>query len=202
MINAPPRRPIQNKPPQTLESLHIYLLLVLGIAFVGGGLTVLGFVGHSLAAASIGAGAVVAAGLIAVFFCSRSISPNCRERERWHRRYGGGRHQAAGAAAPELNSSAGAGPDQRPNFLRATRRGWRSTSPSCRSCCGSSSGASIAAGPPRNVNLKARWMSVKARASVTYHVARISASVVNRRDARPLLHRSRQERTAARLFLL
>ena len=75
MINASPGRPIQNKPPQTLESFHIYLLLVLGIAFVGGGLTVLGFVGHSLAAASIGAGAVVAAGLIAVLFALAAYRP-------------------------------------------------------------------------------------------------------------------------------
>ncbi len=68
MINAPPGRPVQNNPPQTLERFHICLLLVLGIAFVGAGLTVLGFAGHSPAAVGIGAGAVVAAGLIAVFF--------------------------------------------------------------------------------------------------------------------------------------
>jgi hypothetical protein len=75
MINAGPGPPIQNNPPQTLESFHIYLLLVLGIAFVGGGLAVLGFVGHSLAAACIGAGAVVAAGLIAIFFALTAYRP-------------------------------------------------------------------------------------------------------------------------------
>jgi hypothetical protein len=75
MFNAPLGRSIQNNPPQTLESLHIYLLLVLGIAFVGGGLTVLGFVGHSLAAVGIGAGAMVAAGLIAVFFALAAYRP-------------------------------------------------------------------------------------------------------------------------------
>ena len=37
MIEAPPGRPVQNNPPQ-LERFHIYLLLVLGIAFVGAGL--------------------------------------------------------------------------------------------------------------------------------------------------------------------
>jgi hypothetical protein len=75
MFNAPPGRSIQKNPPQTLENLHIYLLLVLGIAFVGGGLTVLGFVGHSLAAVCIGAGAMVAAGVIAVSFALAAYRP-------------------------------------------------------------------------------------------------------------------------------
>jgi O-antigen/teichoic acid export membrane protein len=83
MIEAPPGRPVQNNPPQTLERFHIYLLLVLGIAFVGAGLVVLGFAGNSPVAVGIGAGAVVAAGFIAVFW-SRRISPDYREKERWH----------------------------------------------------------------------------------------------------------------------
>ena len=75
MIEAPPGRPVQNNPPQTLERFHIYLLLVLGIAFVGAGLVVLGFAGNSPVAVGFGAGAVVAAGFIAVFFALAGYRP-------------------------------------------------------------------------------------------------------------------------------
>ena len=74
MIEAPPGRPVQNNPPQ-LERFHIYLLLVLGIAFVGAGLVVLGFAGNSPVAVGFGAGAVVAAGFIAVFFALAGYRP-------------------------------------------------------------------------------------------------------------------------------
>jgi hypothetical protein len=68
MINVPPGRPVRNSAPRTLEKFHIYLLLVLGIALVGAGLTVIGFATISPAVAGIGAGTLVAAGLIAVYF--------------------------------------------------------------------------------------------------------------------------------------
>ena len=80
MIEAPPGRPVQNNPPQTLERFHIYLLLVLGIAFVGAGLVVLGFAGNSPVAVGFGAGAVVAAGFIAVFLLSQDIAQLSRKR--------------------------------------------------------------------------------------------------------------------------
>jgi hypothetical protein len=68
MINVPPGRPVRNSTPRTLERFHIYLLLVLGIALVGAGLTVIGFATISPAVVGIGAGTLVAAGLIAVYF--------------------------------------------------------------------------------------------------------------------------------------
>jgi hypothetical protein len=75
MSKLPPGRPIQNNAPRTLERFHIYLLLVLGIALVGAGITVLGFLGQSPAAVGMGAGAVVAAGLIAGFFALTGHRP-------------------------------------------------------------------------------------------------------------------------------
>jgi hypothetical protein len=56
-----------------LERFHIYLLLVLGIAFVGAGIIAIGFAIHSSGAVGLGAGAVVAAGLIAVLFALLSF---------------------------------------------------------------------------------------------------------------------------------
>jgi hypothetical protein len=50
MINAPPGRPIKNNTPRTLESFQVYLLLVLGVAFIGVGVTAMGFATASPAA--------------------------------------------------------------------------------------------------------------------------------------------------------
>jgi hypothetical protein len=49
-----------------VEIFHIYFLLILGIAFIGAGISVLGFAVGSLAAIGVGAGAEVAAGLISI----------------------------------------------------------------------------------------------------------------------------------------
>jgi hypothetical protein len=68
MINVLPGRPVRNNAPRTLEKFHVYLLLVLGIAFFGAGITAIGFATLSSVAVGLGAGAIVAAGLIAVFF--------------------------------------------------------------------------------------------------------------------------------------
>ena len=68
MTDALPGRPIRDNAPRASERFHIYLLLVLGIAFIGAGITVSGFAIASLAAVGVGAGAVVAAGLLAIIF--------------------------------------------------------------------------------------------------------------------------------------
>jgi amino acid transporter len=68
MINAPPGRPIENNAPRALERFHVYLLLVLGVALIGVGITAMGFATLSPAAVGIGVGGVVAAGLMAIFF--------------------------------------------------------------------------------------------------------------------------------------
>ena len=63
-----PGRPIRSSAPHGLEKFHVYLFLVLGIALVGAGLTVIGFATISPAVVGIGAGTLVAAGLIAFYF--------------------------------------------------------------------------------------------------------------------------------------
>ena len=68
-MTAPlPGRPFRSSPPQRLEKFHVYPFLVLGIALVGAGLTAIGFATISPAVVGIGAGTLVAAGLIAVYF--------------------------------------------------------------------------------------------------------------------------------------
>ena len=68
MTEPLPGRPIRSSAPRRLEKFHVYLFLVLGIALVGAGLTAIGFATISPAVVGIGAGTLVAAGLIAVFF--------------------------------------------------------------------------------------------------------------------------------------
>ena len=68
MINALPGRPIRNNVSRTLERFHTHLLVVLGVAFIGTGITAIGVVTTSPAAVAVGAGALVGAGLIAIFF--------------------------------------------------------------------------------------------------------------------------------------
>jgi hypothetical protein len=68
MTEPLPGRPIRSTAPHRLEKFHVYLFLVLGIALVGVGLTVMGFATISPAVVGIGAGTLVAAGLIAFYF--------------------------------------------------------------------------------------------------------------------------------------
>ena len=65
---ATPRATHPKQRSSRLEKFHVYLFLVLGIALVGAGLTVIGFATISPAVVGIGAGTLVAAGLIAVYF--------------------------------------------------------------------------------------------------------------------------------------
>jgi hypothetical protein len=64
MANALSGRSAPNK----LEGFHVYLLMVLGFAFFGAGIAITGLVSRSPAAVGIGAGAIVAAGLISILF--------------------------------------------------------------------------------------------------------------------------------------
>ena len=56
MTNTPPGRPIRNSAPRNLEKFHVYLLLVLGIALVGVGITAMGFATASAAAVGMASG--------------------------------------------------------------------------------------------------------------------------------------------------
>jgi hypothetical protein len=87
MTEPLPGRPIRSSAPRRLEKFHVCLFLVLGIALVGAGLTAIGFATISPAVVGIGAGTLVAAGLIAVLFCSRWVPSDRREEERSHRRH-------------------------------------------------------------------------------------------------------------------
>jgi hypothetical protein len=69
MVNShsvPP--PAQGDPSRKLKSFHAYLLLVLGIALIGAGITVIGLVTASPATIGVGAGGIAAAGLLSVVF--------------------------------------------------------------------------------------------------------------------------------------
>ena len=57
--------------PQKLETFHAYLLVVLGIAFLGAGIIAIGFGSASPAVIGVGAGATVAAGLVSIFLAFR-----------------------------------------------------------------------------------------------------------------------------------
>ena len=57
--------------PEKLETFHVYLLVVLGIAFLGAGITAIGFGSASLAVIGVGAGTTVAAGLVSIFVAFR-----------------------------------------------------------------------------------------------------------------------------------
>ena len=67
MTNELPGRPVQNNAQRPIESFHTYLLLILGIAFVGAGIAILGFASGSLVAVGIGAGFLIADGIISLF---------------------------------------------------------------------------------------------------------------------------------------
>jgi len=68
MVNVPSGSSAPNAVSRRSERFRGYLLLVLGIAFLGAGITIIGLAGSSPATVGIGAGAIVAAGLISIFF--------------------------------------------------------------------------------------------------------------------------------------
>jgi hypothetical protein len=65
--------PTRNDASQRSESFHIYFLLILGIGFIGPGISAMGFAVSSLGIIGVGAGAEVAAGLISIFWFLRSF---------------------------------------------------------------------------------------------------------------------------------
>jgi hypothetical protein len=68
MSDELPGRPVRNSSvSQIPERLQVYLLLVLGIGLMGAGTTAFGFAAGSVAGVGIGAGAMIAAGLISIF---------------------------------------------------------------------------------------------------------------------------------------
>ena len=79
MVNAPsmPRTHATSSP--RLEKFHVYLLLVLGIALFGAGITVIGLVTASAATVGIGAGAIAAAGLLSIVFAVLGFSLDVNE---------------------------------------------------------------------------------------------------------------------------
>ena len=74
MVNAPSMPPTHATSSRKLEKFHVYLLLVLGIALFGAGITVIGLVTASAATVGIGAGAIAAAGLLSIVFAVLGFS--------------------------------------------------------------------------------------------------------------------------------
>jgi hypothetical protein len=68
MVNVPSGSSAPNAASRRTERFRGYLLLVLGIAFLGAGITIIGLASSSPATVAIGAGAIAAAGLISIFF--------------------------------------------------------------------------------------------------------------------------------------
>jgi hypothetical protein len=66
-------RPMRNDTSQRSESIHVYFLLILGIGFIGAGISAMGFAVSSLGIIGVGAGAEVATGLISIFLFLRSF---------------------------------------------------------------------------------------------------------------------------------
>jgi hypothetical protein len=68
MVNVPSGPSADNAASRRSERFRGYLLLVLGIAFLGAAITMIGLASSSPATVAMGAGAIAAAGLISIFF--------------------------------------------------------------------------------------------------------------------------------------
>jgi hypothetical protein len=62
-----------------LEKFFVYILLVLGVALFGAGITSIGIVTISGATVGIGAGTIAAAGLLSMVFAVLGFSPDVNE---------------------------------------------------------------------------------------------------------------------------
>jgi hypothetical protein len=62
-----------------LEKFFVYILLVLGVALFGAGITSIGVVTTSGATVGIGAGTIAAAGLLSIVFAVLGFSPDVNE---------------------------------------------------------------------------------------------------------------------------
>ena len=79
MVNAPSMPPAQANSSRKLEKFHVYLLLVLGVALFGAGITVIGLATTSATTVGIGAGAIAAAGLLSIVFAVLGFSLDVNE---------------------------------------------------------------------------------------------------------------------------
>jgi hypothetical protein len=75
-----PGRPARSDASQRPESFQTYFLLILGIAFVGAGISTIDFGVYSVGIIGAGAGAQVAAGLISILLFLRSIGSSVPQR--------------------------------------------------------------------------------------------------------------------------
>ena len=111
MVNSPSMPPTQGDPSRKLERFHVYLLLVLGIAFLGAGITVIGLVTTTPATVGVGAGIIAAAGLLSIVFAVVGLSLNLDKAE-----------ESSAKSAPPLVHDPYSG-DQRPiRPLKTSRR--------------------------------------------------------------------------------
>ena len=114
MVNSPSVPPAQDDPSRKLERFQVYLLLVLGIALLGAGITVIGLVTTSPATVGVGAGIIAAAGLLSMVFAVVGFSLNLYEAEEIF-------SESAKSAPPLVHDPYSA--DQRPIWpLKTSRR--------------------------------------------------------------------------------
>jgi hypothetical protein len=66
--------PAKDDPSRKLKRAHAYLLLVLGVALIGAGITVMGLATTSPTTVCVGAGIIAAAGLLSVVFAFVGLS--------------------------------------------------------------------------------------------------------------------------------
>ena len=114
MVNSPFVPPAQDDPSRKLERFQVYLLLVLGIALLGAGITVIGLIITSPATVGVGAGIIAAAGLLSIVFALIGFSLDLNETEEIS-------SESAKAAPPLVHDPYSA--DQRPTWpLKTSRR--------------------------------------------------------------------------------
>ena len=79
MVKAPSMPPTEATSSRNLEKFFVYILLVLGVALFGAGITSMGVVTTSAATVGIGAGTIAAAGLLSMVFAFLGFGPNVNE---------------------------------------------------------------------------------------------------------------------------
>jgi hypothetical protein len=66
-----PGRPVHDDERRAADRFHTYLLLMLGVAFIGAGIAILGLASGSVGTTGIGAGLLIADGMISLLLAAK-----------------------------------------------------------------------------------------------------------------------------------